>query len=142
MTKCYLSLGSNLGDKIWNIHEAIRLINNRVGIVAKQSSLIETQPVGFDSDNAFLNACIMVETILSPRCVLYVLQQIERELGKSFRRREELGETRHTTPYHDRTIDIDILLYGNSVIDEPDLQVPHPLMQERDFVMIPLREIL
>lgn len=142
MTKCYLSLGSNLGDKKWNIDEAIRLINDRVGIVKKQSSLLETQPVGFASTNTFLNACIMVETSLSPRCVLYVIQQIERDLGKAYRRREELGETRQTTRYHDRTIDIDILLYGNSVIDEPGLHVPHPLMHERDFVMIPLREIV
>lgn len=131
--ECYLSLGTNLGDKEHNLNEAIRLIGERVGEVTKASSFIETEPWGFSSENAFLNACIKVETMLTPREVLVTTQEIERELGRT--RKSDGGI------YHDRLIDIDILLYGEMNVDEPDLQIPHPLMNERDFVMIPLNEI-
>lgn len=132
-TTVYLSLGTNLGDKAANIREAVRLIGERVGCVVKESSVIETEPWGFDSDHSFLNACVEVETPLSPRCVLKVTQQIERQLGRTQKSVDGV--------YHDRLIDIDILLYGDLTIDEPDLKIPHPLMYERDFVMIPLKTI-
>lgn len=130
---CYLSLGTNLGDKEHNLNEAIRLIGERVGEVANVSSFLETEPWGFASENTFLNACAKVVTVLSPREVLVATQEIERDLG---RKRKSRGGI-----YHDRLIDIDILLYGDETIDEPDLKIPHPLMNERDFVMIPLNEI-
>ncbi len=130
---CYLSLGTNLGDKEHNLNEAIRLIAERVGEVTKVSSFLETEPWGFASENTFLNACLKVETSLSPREVLVATQGIERELGRTRKSRNGV--------YHDRLIDIDILLYGELTIDEPDLQIPHPLMEKRDFVMIPLNEI-
>jgi len=129
----YLGLGSNLGDKVWNLSEAIRLIAERVGQVVRQSSFIETEPWGFRSDNTFLNAVILCETNKTPREVLLLTQQIERDMG---RRQKSVS-----VGYIDRTIDIDILLYDDLAVDEPDLKIPHPLMHQRDFVMRPLEEI-
>jgi 2-amino-4-hydroxy-6-hydroxymethyldihydropteridine diphosphokinase len=129
----YLGLGSNLGDKAWNLSEAIRLIGERVGQVLRQSSFIETEPWGFQSDNSFLNAVILCETDKTPREVLLLTQQIERDMG---RRQKSVS-----VGYADRIIDIDILLYDDLTIDEPDLKIPHPLMHQRDFVMRPLQEI-
>jgi 2-amino-4-hydroxy-6-hydroxymethyldihydropteridine diphosphokinase len=135
MTKhsVYLGLGSNLGDKEENIRKAIELIGLRVGLVARQSSLITTEPWGFESDNQFVNAAVLCMTELSPREVLRATQKIEREMGRS---NKSVGGN-----YSDRIIDIDILLYDELRVDEPDLQIPHPLMLKREFVMIPLREI-
>ena len=130
---CFLSLGTNLGDKAHNLDEALRLIGERVGEVKKVSSYLETEPWGFATQNSFLNACVEVATSLSPREVLMATQGIERELGRTRKSRNGV--------YHDRLIDIDILLYGELTIDEPDLKIPHPLMEQRDFVMIPLNEI-
>ena len=130
----YLSLGTNLGDKRKNIAEAIKNIGELVGDVVRQSALYETEPWGFRSDNRFVNAAVCVDTQLSPRRLLEVTQRIEREPGRTLK--SDGGE------YHDRIIDIDILLYGDLHIDEPDLKIPHPLMHERDFVMTPLNEIM
>lgn len=131
-----MSLGSNLGDREQNLKRAICLIGDRVGKVTRQSSFIETEPWGFRSDHRFMNAVILCETDKAPREVLELTQQIERDLGR-------MQKTSHTSHlYHDRPIDIDILLYDDINVDEPDLKIPHPLMQQRDFVMIPLREIL
>ena len=131
--RVFLGLGSNLGDKEANIRNAISLIGERVGLVVRQSSLISTEPWGFESDNQFVNACVLCETTLTPRQVLLATQKIERELGRTHK---SVGDH-----YADRLIDIDILLYDDLRVDEPDLQIPHPLMLERDFVMIPLGEI-
>ena len=128
----FLGLGSNLGDKVRNLQEAIRLVSERVGTVMRQSSFIETAPWGFESENSFLNAAICCETSKTPREVLLLTQQIERELGRT---------KKGGTHYADRSIDIDILLYDEWTVDEPDLKIPHPLMHQRDFVMIPLNEI-
>ena len=133
MHKVYLGLGSNLGDRKENLACAIRLIGERVGKVLRVSSFIETEPWGFKSDNVFVNAVILCETELSPRQVLRSTQKIEREMGRQ-KKSNDGG-------YADRCIDIDILLYDDLRVDEPDLQIPHPLMLKRDFVMIPLREI-
>jgi 2-amino-4-hydroxy-6-hydroxymethyldihydropteridine diphosphokinase len=137
--KVYLGLGSNLGDKETHIRKAITLIGERVGTVLRQSSLIETEPWGFESEHIFLNGVILVETTLTPRQTLKATQKIERDLG---RKRKSTDSSSHQLPnYSDRPIDIDILLYDDLTIDEPDLKIPHPLMEQRDFVMIPLREI-
>ena len=146
MHKVYLGLGSNLGDKEENIRKAIALIGERVGEVVRQSSLIETEPWGYESENKFLNGVIFVETNLSPRQLLKATQKIERELGKkkvhaTKRSQDSSLFTLHSSLYKDRPIDIDILLYDDLTVDEPDLKIPHPLMQERDFVMIPLTQI-
>lgn len=130
----YLSFGTNLGDKRKNITEAIKNIGELVGDVVRQSALYETEPWGFRSDNRFVNAAVCVDTQLSPRRLLEVTQRIEMEMGRTLK--SAGGE------YHDRIIDIDILLYGDLHIDEPDLKIPHPLMHERDFVMTPLNEIM
>lgn len=133
MHQVYLGLGSNIGDRQQCIADAIRLISERVGAVLRQSSMIETEPWGFKSKHKFLNGVILCETDKSPREVLALTQQIERDLGRTRKTR--------SSRYHDRPIDIDILLYDDLTIDEPDLRIPHPLMHERDFVMIPLNEI-
>ena len=131
MHKVYIGLGSNQGDRLEQIQKAIQLISERVGNVVRQSSIIETKPWGFTSGSQFLNGAILVESELTPREILGVTKQIERELGRVYK----------GMAYRDRTIDIDILLYDDYNIDTPDLQIPHPLMFQRDFVMIPLREI-
>lgn len=138
----FLGLGSNLGDRAENIRKAVLLIQERVGEVVRQSSLIETEPWGFESDHCFLNGVILCETTLTPRQVLRATQKIERELG----RKKKTTLLSHLPPltshlYSDRPIDIDILLYDDLTVNEPDLKIPHPLMHERDFVMIPLNEI-
>ena len=142
----YLGLGSNLGDRETNITRAIELIRERVGLVIRQSSLIETEPWGFESSNKFLNGVILVETSLNPRQLLKATQKIERQLGRKKKSTDSCLLTPDScflTPvsYSDRSIDIDILLYDDLTVDEPDLKIPHPLMEQRDFVMIPLNEI-
>ena len=134
MHTVYLSLGSNLGDKEQNLASAISEIARRIGDITAQSAFLETEPWGFDSDNAFLNAAVCVETQLSPYELLHTTQQIERDLGRM--QKSEQGV------YHDRIIDIDILLYDDLHIQTPELTIPHPLIQQRDFVLIPLKEIM
>ena len=136
--KVYLGLGSNLGRRKTLLKQAIRLVGERVGEVVRQSSFIETEPWGFDSKHKFLNGVILCETDKSPREVLALTQQIERDLG---RKHKSTDSCLLTTDYSDRKIDIDILLYDDLTVDEPDLKIPHPLMEQRDFVMIPLNEI-
>ena len=139
MHQVYLGLGSNLGDREEHIRKAIALIGESIGLVIRQSSLIETEPWGFESANRFLNGVILVETTLTPRQLLKATQKIERQLG----RKKKSTDSSLLTPvsYSDRSIDIDILLYDDLTVDEPDLKIPHPLMEQRDFVMIPLNEI-
>ena len=135
--RVYLGLGSNLGDRRHHLDTAVRLVGERVGTVVRQSSYVETAPWGFQSDHPFLNAVILCQTALTPRQVLRLTQQIERDMG----RQKPVNSPRAGRTYADRPIDIDILLYDDLTVDEPDLQIPHPLMTRRDFVMIPLREI-
>ena len=130
----YLSLGSNLGDREDMLNRAIALIGERVGEVQRVSSFIETEPWGFKSKHPFLNAACLVLTTLSPEECLEATQQIERELGRKKKSRN--GK------YHDRPIDIDLLMYDDLELSTPRLTLPHPRMKEREFVMIPLREIL
>ena len=133
MAKVYLGLGTNLGDKEKNLRDAIQKIEERVGNVNSLSAFYATAPWGFQSENAFLNAAACVETTLSPRELLAVTQQIEREIGRTAK------SVNHT--YADRLIDIDLLMYDEQIINDPDLVLPHPLMHERRFVMEPLAEI-
>lgn len=133
MSTLYLSLGTNLGDRQQNLKSALELIGREVGTVVSASDIIETEPWGFDSPNPFLNMVVKVETDLKPLEVLDVTQEIERQLGRATK--SVNGE------YHDRLIDIDILLYDDLVMDTPELTIPHPLMYERKFVMEPLAQI-
>ena len=155
-----MSLGSNLGDREQQLKQAIRFIDERIGEVVRQSSFIETEPWGFQSEHQFLNAAICCLTDKTPREVLQLTQQIERDLGKtkahatqrppqsSALSPQPSSITHHPSSlspqpsYYDRPIDIDILLYDDWKVSEPDLKIPHPLMHQRDFVMIPLKEIM
>lgn len=130
----YLGLGTNLGDKQKNLNDAIRMLENQVGEVEKVSSVIETEPEGFRSDNMFLNAVVKVRTTLSPFELLDITQDVEKSLGRK--------EKSSNGIYHDRVIDIDILLYDDINISTPRLVIPHPRMTQREFVMTPLAEIL
>jgi 2-amino-4-hydroxy-6-hydroxymethyldihydropteridine diphosphokinase len=141
MHKVYLGLGSNLGEREETIRKAIAMIEEKVGLVIRQSSLIETEPWGFESGNKFLNGVVLCETELSPRQLLRTTQAIERALGRTSKTATALHSQPIAKKYSDRPIDIDILLYDDLNINEPDLKIPHPLMYERDFVMIPLKEI-
>ena len=136
-----LSLGSNLGQRHENLRQAIFSLQERVGSVVACSAFITTQPWGFESEHEFLNAVVRVNTGLTPRQLLLETQKIERDMGRLLKSRDGV--------YHDRVIDIDILTYDDMVMDEHfvsedrelTLQLPHPHMRERDFVMIPLRQI-
>lgn len=133
MHQVYLGLGTNLGDKEANLKAAIEEITKRVGEVTSLSAFHASEPWGFESEHSFLNAVCCVRTALAPLEVLHTTQDIERSLGRL--KKSVNGQ------YSDRPIDIDILLYDDLKIDTPELTIPHPLMWERDFVMIPLREI-
>lgn len=133
MERVYLGLGTNIGDKQKNMDDALALIKERVGTVVSLSSFYETAPWGFDSPHWFLNAVVAVDTSLSPEALMLVTQELERMLGR--RQKSVQGV------YHDRTIDIDILLYGNRVLHTEALTIPHPEMTGRRFVMEPLAEI-
>lgn len=132
MALAYLGLGTNIGNKRRNLITAAALLAERVGDVLALSDFYETEPWGFASENIFLNAAVTLETTFSPSELLAATQQIETELGRT----EKSNGT-----YHDRTIDIDILMYDNQVIQTPALTLPHPLMHERKFVLEPLAEI-
>lgn len=134
MAIVYLGLGTNLGDKAANLHAAVHLISGKIGKVISLSSFYATAPWGFESENSFLNAAICVETSLSPLEVLHRTQEIERTLGRTHKSTGGI--------YHDRIIDIDLLLYNKEIIQTPELTIPHPLMLQRDFVMNPLVEIV
>ncbi|MBQ8529691.1 MAG: 2-amino-4-hydroxy-6-hydroxymethyldihydropteridine diphosphokinase [Parabacteroides sp.] len=132
MAITYLGLGTNIGNKRRNLITAAALLAERVGDVLALSGFYETEPWGFESNNWFLNAAVKLNTDYSPQELLVVTQQIEKELGRT----EKSNGT-----YHDRMIDIDILLYDDEVLQTPELVLPHPLMHERKFVMEPLAEI-
>lgn len=133
MARLYLSLGTNLGDRLSNLDAAVAMIAREVGTVEARSSVIETEPWGFESPNRFLNMAVMVQTDLKPLEVLDKTRQIEKDMG----RKTKTG----TDGYHDRIIDIDILLYDDLAMDTPELTIPHPRMRQRRFVMEPLAEI-
>lgn len=138
MAKVYISLGTNLGDKEQNLRNAVQKIEEQIGKVVSLSAFYMTAPWGFTSENSFLNAAACVQTDLSPLDVLQETQKIERELGRT--KKSVNGA------YSDRLIDIDLLLYEDLIISVTspagaELNLPHPLMAERGFVMKPLAEI-
>ena len=126
----YIALGTNLGDKEKNLKEALRLLYHKDITVSKVSDFIVTKPYGVTDQPDFLNAVAEVVTERSPVELLHVLLQIEQEMGR--RRIRHWGE---------RIIDLDLLLYDSQIINLPDLKVPHPDMQNRDFVLCPLVQI-
>lgn len=132
MAIAYLGLGTNIGNKRRNMITAAALLAERVGDILALSGFYETEPWGFESENFFLNAAVKLKTSFSPLEVLQITQQVEKELGRT---------EKSNGAYHDRIIDIDILLYEDEVLQVPELTLPHPLMHERKFVMDPLAEI-
>ena len=133
MARVFLGLGTNLGNKEENIGNAIQYIEELVGNVVSQSALYHTEPWGFESTNTFINAAVAVETSLTVRDVLDATKKIERLMGRTYKSVDR--------QYKDRIIDIDILFYNDLIINDEDLIIPHPLMQERLFVLQPLSEI-
>ena len=131
--RAYLGLGTNLGNRVGNLNRAVALIAEQVGPVLACSSFVRSEPWGFHSDNTFLNAVVAIDTPLTPHQLLATTQTIEKSMGRT-----------HKTVdgnYTDRNIDIDILLYGDSVIATAELTIPHAHMLQRRFVYIPLLEI-
>lgn len=138
MAKVYIGLGTNLGDKEENLRVAVQKIEEQIGKVISLSAFYITAPWGFQSDNSFLNAAACVVTGLAPLEVMQKTQEIERELGRTHK--SEGGV------YSDRLIDIDLLMYDDLILSTTsptgaELNLPHPLMTERDFVMKPMAEI-
>lgn len=133
-TTVYLSLGANLGNKEQTLDQAVAILSAEAGTLLRRSSFFYSEPWGFRSEHSFCNICISMLTTLTPLELLDLTQDIERRLGRTKKSSDRV--------YHDRTIDIDLLIYEGVEMQTPRLTLPHPLMQERDFVMIPLREIL
>lgn len=131
MNTAYLSLGSNQGERLELLRKAVSMLNDVEGVeVAGISSVYETDPVGYVDQPAFLNLAVAVETTLDPRALLAACQGIESALGRT-----------RTVRWGPRTIDIDILLYGNVRLDSEELTIPHPRLCERAFALVPLVEI-
>ena len=133
MQTCFLGIGSNLGDRRKNIRLALEKISSLKNIkIIKLSKIIETDPVGGPfGQGKFLNAVLKIKTNLTPLKLLKQLQKIENEVGR-----------RRTVRWGPRTIDLDILLFGDKVIERKELKVPHPRLMERDFVLKPLLSLL
>ena len=129
----YLGLGSNSGNKRENLTRAIENLSLALGSPVACSTFMESEPWGFESDNNFLNCVVAFSTNMPPLALLDTTEEIERRLGRTSK--SLYGH------YKDRTIDIDILFYGNDIIDNERLTVPHPLLHKRDFVLKPLHEI-
>ena len=128
-----LALGSNLGDGRANLLRTIELIASRIGQVMAQSSVLETEPWGFVSEHTFVNQVIIVKGALSAEAILAETQQIEKALGR-------VTKSEHGN-YADRIIDIDLIDYDGQIVETVDLQLPHPQMHKRSFVLVPLCEI-
>jgi 2-amino-4-hydroxy-6-hydroxymethyldihydropteridine diphosphokinase len=128
----FLGLGSDTGDRSKNLENAVNKIRSGIGNIISISGIYETEPWGFESENRFLNLVVRAKTELTPGRLLERTAAIEQELGR-IRRNER---------YSSRTIDIDILLYGDRIIEVPGLIIPHPLIQERRFVLVPLCELI
>lgn len=125
-----LLLGSNLGDRLSNLLRAIHLINERVGEVRRKSSVYETEPWHMKSTHRFLNQAIIIQTSLTATETMNRLKGIELEMGRT--------RSHH---YSDRIIDLDIAFWGQEIIEEKDLQIPHPRIQLRKFALVPLEEL-
>ncbi len=131
MEKVYLCLGGNIGDTRNYLQNAVAMIGRRIGRIVSKSAVYQSEPWGFNAEQMFLNQVVVAETELEPHAVLELCLQIEAELGR----------TRSGNGYEPRTIDIDIVFFGQQIISQPDLQVPHPLMHRRNFVLRPLCDV-
>jgi len=128
---CYIGIGSNLGDTLKNCQHAVESLSLAKGIeITRVSSFYKTAPIGIENQNLFINAVVEIKTVLSARNLFQTLQNIEKDMG---REREVKGGP--------RIIDLDLLFYGQEVIQNPDLIVPHPEIQKRRFILAPICEI-
>ena len=132
MSKVYLAFGTNIGNRPVNLLRAIGYIAGRIGIFSAVSSVYETKPWEFESENDFLNMLVCVETLLPPNEILSITQSIEKTIGRT-------EKTTHS--YQDRLIDIDIIAYDDLIFRSENLQLPHPLFHKRLFVLEPFNEI-
>ncbi|MFP4017771.1 MAG: 2-amino-4-hydroxy-6-hydroxymethyldihydropteridine diphosphokinase [Bacteroidales bacterium] len=130
--KVYLLVGSNQGNREKYLQDAESMIEERIGSIIKRSSVYETEPWGFNDKRYFLNQVLVVNTDQAPLQILDNINKIESELGR---------KRTHSGDYSNRSIDIDILFYGNQVLSSEELSIPHPLIQERRFVLLPMEEI-
>jgi len=126
----YLSLGSNMGDRAAYLRDAAGMIDKNIGKIARKSHVYETQPWGESKQDLFFNQVLMVNTTLDPRDLLEIITHIEKELGRV-----------KTEKWGPRTIDIDILFYGKRIIRDKGLDIPHPELHKRGFVLVPMMEI-
>lgn len=133
MPKAYIGLGTNIGDKYSNIKQAVALLAERVGDVLALSAIYETEPWGFTSQNTFLNAVLLLDTDFSPEELLKETKQIEVDMGRTEKSAHGI--------YHDRVIDIDLLLFDDCIMQTSALTLPHPQIHKRKFVLEPLTEI-
>ncbi|MBI3858969.1 MAG: 2-amino-4-hydroxy-6-hydroxymethyldihydropteridine diphosphokinase [Thaumarchaeota archaeon] len=129
MVDVFIGLGSNVGDREGNLRKAIELLNEKMKLV-KVSSMYETEPMYLKNQAWFVNCVAKLETDLTPKELLVYLEDIERKLGRQ-----------KSVRYGPRSIDLDILFYGNEVVEESDLKIPHPRIHERRFVLVPFVEI-
>lgn len=135
----YIGLGSNMGDRQENIRTALRLLGQRLGEPVKVSSMVVSEPWGFDTEvEDFVNAVAEFETDMDPFELLAIVKGIEKQMGRSG---EPVFDKDGKRIYESRIIDIDIIIYGNLMVVTPELTIPHPHMWERDFVVGPLQEI-
>ena len=130
MAIAYISIGSNLGDREENCKQALRLLHANGILIKKQSRMYETEPWGIKDQPKFINMAVEVETDKKPEELLRVLEEIEKEIGRT-----------ETVKWGPRVIDLDILFYDDLILKTPDLEIPHPLLHERGFVLKPLSEI-
>lgn len=133
----YLSLGSNLGDRLENLQSAIRLIGQKTGEIISVSPVYETPPLGFESNDYFYNSCIAIQTDLTPDVLLGKLNEIEQLLGRT----KKTAVENRANVYSSRTIDIDILFYDDLILKTAKLTIPHTLFASRKFVLFPLNDI-
>ncbi len=130
MATAYIGIGSNMGNRKANCMRAAKLMNEIGIVVTKESSLYETEPWGMKDQPLFMNMAVIAETDLSPESVLAALKWIENKMGRQ-----------EAVRWGPRCIDLDILFYDDRIITEEDLTIPHPLLQQREFVLLPLSEI-
>ncbi len=140
MARAIIITGGNLDNVKARLRQAQQMINDRLGIILRCSHMYESEAWGFTAADNFLNQAIELDTDLSPEELLAGVQAIEKELGRD-REAEAAIKAANGEPYSSRKIDIDILFYNDLVLESPELTIPHPLMQERDFVLAPLCEI-
>ncbi|MDR0295906.1 MAG: 2-amino-4-hydroxy-6-hydroxymethyldihydropteridine diphosphokinase [Prevotellaceae bacterium] len=144
ISTAYILLGSNMGNKIRLLQEASALIDGLAGKIIQYSSYYESAPWGFEAEERFINQVVTIQTFLSPEKLLQTTQSIERALGKCSKQQGCFVSLAMTSSrqYSSRYIDIDILFYDEMVISTSELTIPHPLLQERLFTLLPLAEIV